>query len=122
MISSLGNARSRTGGLAPKCPRNLAPPGSRSYCVDHKLVETLLRNLRPEDERPAELLGFSSVTSCVDKVRETLVRDCMPIDEERGELNFANWTFAIIGKGKLVIGAHEEFAARERNHIEFAFC
>jgi hypothetical protein len=70
----------------------------------------------PEDEAPAEDLGFGFVTGGGDEAGEELVGDRIAVDEEGSERDLADGAFAVGGEGVFVVRAHEERAAFKADH------
>src|SRR5581483_584607 len=68
--------------MLPAGAPNLAPPRRIGYCIFHQFLKAILRNVRPEDERPAKSLCFGSIVRCVNEGAEILVCHRKDIDGE----------------------------------------
>src|SRR6266702_505090 len=122
MIGAAVRRGTRAFGVAPVRTVDLAPPGSGGDRVFDELVEAVLRQVHPEDERPSVDFRLGAVAGVFGERCEVAICNRKCIDAKRRERDGADRAFAVGGKGVGVVRAHQERAAGQRDGGSRAVC
>jgi hypothetical protein len=106
-------------GVAPIGVIDAAPPGDAGDGLVDEAGEVFGGDVALEDEGPGEAFGFGGVAGGADEFGELGVGDGVAVDVEGVDVDLANGAFAVLGEAFVGVGAHEEGAAVEADHVFF---